>query len=302
MTSTIGRERTEPRRGTQPIEELYLKRVGERVRLQRAGRGMSRRVLAAASGVSERYLAELERGAGNASLLVLRQIADALSVRIADLTSDLPDPPVDLMLAMHQLERLSGGDLKAARALLADRFGRVAEPAGRVALIGLRGAGKTTLGRRAADAAGVPFIELGREIERARGMTIGEIYRQSGQEGFRRFEYEQLERAVTSHSRAVIATGGSLVTEPATFDLLLSTTTVVWLKASPGDHLDRVAAQGDRRPMEQSRQARDDLEAILLSRTPLYSQAVAVIDTSALGEAAALDELVQIVRACVAPR
>ena len=258
---------------------------------------MSRRVLAAASGVSERYLAELERGAGNASLLVLRQIAEALSVRIADLTSERPDQPVELMLAIHRLEQLSGDDLLAARRLLTERFGRVAQPEGRVALIGLRGAGKTTLGRRAADAVGVPFIELGREIERAGGKSIGEIYAEAGQEGFRRLEYEQLERVVKSTSRAVIATGGSLVTEPATFDLLLSTCAVVWLKAAPADHLARVTAQGDRRPMEQSRQAADDIEAILARRTPLYAQASATIDTSKLSEADALAELTRLVRA-----
>lgn len=287
---------SEPRRGQHPAEELYLKRVGERVRLQRAGRGMSRRLLAEVSGVSERYLAELERGAGNASLLVLRQIATALSVRISDLISDRPDPPVDLMLAVHKLERLSPEDLQAARRLLTDRFGHVFEPEGRIALIGLRGAGKTTIGRRAAEIAGLPFIELGRDIERAAQMSIGEIYAREGQEGFRRREYDRLEALVRSHARAIIATGGSLVTEPATFDLLLSTCTVVWIKARPAEHLARVRAQGDVRPMEQSRQASDDIEAILARRTPLYAKAQHTIDTSELDEKAAAAELVRIVR------
>lgn len=289
-------ENSEPRRGQHPAEELYLKRVGERVRLQRAGRGMSRRLLSEVSGVSERYLAELERGAGNASLLVLRQIATALSVRISDLTSDRPDPPVDLTLALHKLEQLSPEDLQSARRLITDRFGQVFQPEGRVALIGLRGAGKTTIGRRAAEIAGLPFIELRREIEQTAHQTIADIYASEGQEGFRRREYERLEALVKTHQRAIIATGGSLVTEPATFDLLLATCTVVWIKAKPAEHLARVAAQGDSRPIEQSRQASDDIEAILARRTPLYAKAQVTIDTSELDEKAATAELVRAIR------
>jgi XRE family transcriptional regulator, aerobic/anaerobic benzoate catabolism transcriptional regulator len=155
---------TETRRGAAPADEAYLRRVGERVRLGRARRGMSRKVLSRASGVSERYLAELERGAGNASLLVLRQIAQALSIEAAALVSDEPEQPIDLTLAMHQLQRLSPDELAEARELIAQRFGAGAASAqGRVALVGLRGAGKTTLGQLAAEALGVPFIELDRE-------------------------------------------------------------------------------------------------------------------------------------------
>src|SRR6476660_5728764 len=155
----------EARRGAAPAEEAYLKRVGERVRLARARRGMSRKSLSKASGVSERYLAELERGAGNASLLVLRQLADALSIEAAALVSDAPERAIDLTLAIHQLERLSPADLGEARRLLAQRFGPAdASAQGRIALVGLRGAGKTTLGQLAAKALGVPFVELDREI------------------------------------------------------------------------------------------------------------------------------------------
>src|SRR4029453_4551820 len=155
---------SEQRRGEAPAEEAYLKRVGDRVRLGRARRGMSRKILSKASGVSERYLAELERGAGNASLLVLRQIADALGLEVAQLVGDQPERPIDLTLVLHQLERLSPADLAEARRLLAQRFGRPSASAqGRIALVGLRGAGKTTLGQLAAQALSVPFVELDRE-------------------------------------------------------------------------------------------------------------------------------------------
>src|SRR5262245_25188876 len=283
---------SEPRRGEAPAAEAYLKRVGERVRLGRARRGMSRKVLSRASGVSERYLAELERGAGNASLLVLRQIADALGLEAAQLISDQPERPIDLTLAVHQLERLSPPELAEARRLLAQRFGRASTSAkGRVALVGLRGAGKTTLGERAAQALGVPFVELDREVERASGMELSEIFATRGQAMYRRLERQCLETVIKRFDRAVIATGGSLVTEPATYDLLLSSCVVVWLSAKPDEHMGRVLAQGDLRPMAEGLQAMDDLKAILESRTALYAKADVEVRTSDKSEAEALAAL-----------
>lgn len=283
----------EPRRGTHPAEGGYLLRVGERVRLMRAQRGMSRKVLAQASGVSERYLAELERGAGNASLLVIRQIAVALGSPIAELVSGEPERSPDLKLAVSQLERLSPEELREARDMLSSRFGRrVVSKAGRVALIGLRGAGKTTLGQATASALDVPFIELDREIERAAGMDLAEIFSVHGQAVFRRLEQQCLEQVVDTHERAIIATGGSIVTEPATFDLLLASCFVVWLRAAPEQHMARVAAQGDMRPMAASRRAMDDLEAILGSRATLYARSDAELDTSRLDEKQAIASLV----------
>jgi XRE family transcriptional regulator, aerobic/anaerobic benzoate catabolism transcriptional regulator len=282
----------EPKRGEAPADEAYLKRVGDRVRLGRARRGMSRKILSKASRVSERYLAELERGAGNASLLVLRQIADALGVEVAHLVGDLPEQPIDLTLALHQLERLSPADLAEARRLLAQRFGKQSvSTRGRIALVGLRGAGKTTLGQRAAQALSVPFVELDREVERASGMELSEIFATHGQAMYRRLERQCLETIVERFERVVVATGGSLVTEPATYDLLLSSCLVVWLSAKPDEHMGRVLAQGDLRPMAEGPQAMDDLKIILESRAALYARADAEVSTSDRSEAQALDDL-----------
>ncbi len=290
--ASIRESTSETRRGEAPADEAYLKRVGERVRLGRARRGMSRKVLSAASGVSERYLAELERGAGNASLLVLRQIAEALGLEVAELVSDRAEQPIDLTLAVHQLERLSAAELAEARRLLAQRFGKAdASANGRVALIGLRGAGKTTLGQRAAQALGVPFVELDREVERASGMELSEIFATHGQALYRRLERQCLETVIARYDRAVIATGGSLVTEPATYDLLLSSCFVVWLRAKPDEHMGRVLAQGDLRPMAEGPQAMDDLKAILESRSALYAKADVEVRTSDKSEAEALATL-----------
>jgi XRE family aerobic/anaerobic benzoate catabolism transcriptional regulator len=282
----------ETRRGETPADETYLRGVGERVRLARARRGMSRKVLSKASGVSERYLAELERGAGNASLLVVRQIADALDVEPAELISDRAERPIDLILAIHQLERLVPEELAEARRLLAQRFGSpVGSTEGRIALVGLRGAGKTTLGQRAAQELSVPFVELDREVERASGMELAEIFATRGQATYRKLERQCLETVIERFDRVVIATGGSLVTEPATYHLLLSSCLVVWLSANPDEHMDRVIAQGDLRPMAEGPQAMDDLNVILASRTALYAKADVEVKTSGRSEAQALDAL-----------
>jgi XRE family aerobic/anaerobic benzoate catabolism transcriptional regulator len=287
--NSAGYPSAETRRGEGPA--AYLKRLGERVRLGRARRGMSRKVLSQASGVSERYLAELERGAGNASLLVLRQVADALGLEVAQLVGDAPERPIDLALAVHQLERLSPADLVEARRMLAERFGSAKASQHRIALVGLRGAGKTTLGQRAAEALGVPFVELDREVERASGMELSEIFATHGQAMYRRLERQCLETVIQRFERVVIATGGSLVTEPATYDVLLSSCFVVWLSARPEEHMGRVLAQGDLRPMAEGAQAMDDLKAILESRTALYAKADAEVDTSGRAEAEALAAL-----------
>jgi XRE family aerobic/anaerobic benzoate catabolism transcriptional regulator len=263
-------------------EADYLRLLGERIREARARRGMTRKILARDSAVSERYLAQLETGHGNISIILLRQIAQAMGLPLADLVRDGPERPVELALLLQTLERLSPAELVQARHLLADAFGAAMEESRRhrIALIGLRGAGKSTLGRAFAAARGIPFIELDREIERESGLELSEIFALYGQPAFRRFERRCLEAVIERHQSAVIATGGSLVSEPGTFDLLLAGCFTVWLKAAPEEHMGRVLAQGDTRPMADNSEAMDDLRRILAGRDALYSKADAVVDTA----------------------
>ncbi|HEV2674795.1 MAG TPA: helix-turn-helix transcriptional regulator [Aliidongia sp.] len=263
-------------------DEEFLKRLGDRVREARAKRGMTRKILSRDSGVSERYLAQLETGQGNISILLLRQLAAALDMPIETLVHEHPDPSVDLAHALELLRRLDAGDLVEARQMLLQRFDTAAEKArrGHVALIGLRGAGKSTLGARLAQHLKVPFIELDREIERTAGVALSVIFDLYGQAGFRRLERQCLQDLIARHPRFVLATGGSLVSEPATFEMLLTNCFTVWLTASPAEHMGRVVAQGDMRPMASNREAMSDLQRILKVRNPLYSKADARVDTA----------------------
>jgi len=278
-------------------EAEFLSRVGERVKNARAQRGMTRKLLARDSKVSERHLAELESGRGNFSLLLLRQVATALGVSSAALIREEPDPPVALQHAEALLRRLPPEQLNDAYELLsrrlADRereFRRT-----RIALVGLRGAGKTTLGALLAKRLEIPFIELDREIEAAAGLPLQVIFELYGQAGFRRLERESLERVLGQHERFVLATGGSIVSEPQTFEQLLSTCFTIWLRAAPSDHMARVVAQGDLRPMAGNREAMADLERILAGRQALYSRADSALDTSLRSVEAALAELTELV-------
>ena len=259
----------------------FLQKLGERVRETRARRGMTRRILARDSGVSERYLAQLEAGQGNVSVLLLRQIGDALGIPLNDLLRDDDNQPVELMLIQQFLQRLPKQRLARIRAQLLRDFGSPPADRGkRIALIGLRGAGKSTLGPALARKLDVPFVELDQEIERDAGISLSEIFLLYGQQGYRRYERRCLERVIESHERCVIASGGSIVSEPATYDLLLSTCFTVWLKAAPEEHMARVVAQGDTRPMAGNAQAMEDLRRILDGRGMLYGQADATVDTA----------------------
>jgi len=263
-------------------EAEFLRSVGERIREARSRRGMSRRILARDSAVSERYLAQLEAGLGNISIALLRQIAHAMGLPIGDLLREGPDRPVELTLLMQTLGRLSPQELSQARKLLTAQFGSAAESGRhhRVALIGLRGAGKSTLGARLARDLRMPFIELDREIEREAGAKLGEIFDLYGQAAYRRYERRALDSVIERFERAVIATGGSIVSEAATFDLLLSACYTIWLTADPEEHMARVIAQGDFRPMAGNEEAMDDLRRILIGRNSLYSKADATMNTS----------------------
>lgn len=274
-------------------EADYLKLLGERIRTARAQRGMSRRILARDSGVSERYLAQLEAGQGNISIALLRKVAQAMGIPLSDLVRDEPEPPVELRLLTQSLARLSPQQLAQARRLITDRFGALSgDRRSRIALIGLRGAGKSTLGARLAQRLGVPFLELDREIERESGLALGEIFDLYGQAAFRRHERRALESVLRRHPRAVIATGGSIVSEPGTFDLLLSSCFTIWIKAAPEEHMARVVAQGDLRPMADNAESMDDLRRILAGRTALYAKADVAIDTAGKDVEASFAELV----------
>lgn len=271
-----------PRNAAAFNDRAYLAALGERVRQVRARRGMTRRILAGDSGVSERYLAQLESGQGNISILLLRRIAAAMGLPLVDLIYEGPERPAEYTLARQLLDGLGPAELTQAYQTLARSLGRTGDAARgqRIALIGLRGAGKTTLGRRLAEGLGVPFIEMATAITDESGISLSEIFSLYGQAAYRRYERRALERAVASHERAVIATGGSLVSEPGTFDVLLRSCHTIWIAASPAEHMGRVMAQGDLRPMQGSREAMADLKRILDNRRALYGRADARVDTT----------------------
>lgn len=264
----------------------FLVALGERVRLLRSRRGMTRKAVALAADVSERHLANLEYGAGNASILVLVQVARALQCPLAELLGDVSTSSPEWLLIRELLQGRDEAELRRARLKLGELFGagggvdRVGRQ-GRIALIGLRGAGKSTLGRRLADALGYPFVELSREIEQFAGCSISEIHALYGAVAYRRYERRALEEAIQIYPEVVIATPGGLVSDPTNFNLLLQHCTTVWLKADPADHMRRVAAQGDLRPMAASAEAMEDLKRILAGRSAFYAKADLTIDTSA---------------------
>lgn len=257
----------------------YLRALGEHIRDLRLRRGMTRAILARDSGVSVRYLAQLEGGEGNISIVRLRQVAHALAMPLEEIVRVGPDQPPELTLLVQHLSRLSPSQLGEARELLLSAFEKKGRRQ-RIALVGLRGAGKSTLGKMLAAHLEVPFIELAEVIERIAGMTLPEVFSLYGQSAYRRYEQRTLQLVIDTHERFVLSTGGSIVTEPSTFDELLTSCYTVWLKASPADHMARVVAQGDRRPMGDNREAMQDLERILAGREPMYMKADVTVDTS----------------------
>ncbi len=275
--------------------DAYLRRLGERVRTLRNQRGMSRKVLARQAKVSERYIAQMEAGLGNCSIVLLRRIARAIGLPVTQLVHDGAEPALDLVLLTQFLERLPPAALAQARDLLMQNFSKPSDDSRRrrIALIGLRGGGKSTLGALLAKRMDVPFIELDREIERRSGASLSEIFDMFGQETFRRAEREALDDVLRQHKSFVIATSGSIVTEPGTLEILLSSCFTVWVRAEPLDHMKRVMAQGDMRPMANSGRAMEDLVSILKSREPLYARAEATLTTTGKSPEQNLDELLQ---------
>jgi len=277
--------------------DAYLRRLGERLRTLRNQRGMTRKALAAHARVSERYLAQLEAGKGNGSIVLLRRIASAIGLPVTQLLHDGAEPPLDFVLLSQFLERLSPPALANARKVLLKHFSEPSEGLRRrrIALIGLRGGGKSTLGRLLAERLDVPFIELDREIERRSGANLSEIFDMFGQETFRRAEREAFNEVLSQHLHFVIATSGSIVTEPSTLELLLASCFTIWVRAEPEEHMRRVMAQGDMRPMANNARAMEDLVSILKSREPLYAKAEAVITTSRKTPEQNLAELLRLI-------
>ncbi len=259
----------------------FLCSLGRRVREARDQRGMTRKALSAAADVSERYLAALETGDGNASVILLRRVAGALGVDLIDLL-DTGDASPEQRSIRRFLGSLPAKRLDEALRRLMQEFGQdEAVRRKRITLIGLRGAGKTTLGSALAKLLRRRFVELDREIEREAGISLSEVFLLYGQSGYRRIERRCLERLISSQEDIVLTVGGGIVSEPETYNLLLLNCFTVWVKAAPEEHMARVVAQGDMRPMAGNAEAMDDLRRILASREPLYGKADAVLDTSA---------------------
>ena len=281
----------------------FLVALGERLRALRARRGMTRKALAVATDVSERHLANLEYGVGNASILILLQVAQALQCTLAELLGDATTRSPEWLMIRELLEHCDEATLRRARVAIGEMLGTggahgegASVRSSRIALIGLRGAGKSTLGAMLAEDLGFPFVELSREIEKFAGCSISEIQALYGQNAYRRYERRAVEEAIQIYPEAVIATPGGIVSDAATYNLLLAHCTTVWLQANPEDHMTRVVAQGDTRPMAASREAMDDLKAILAGRAAFYAKAELRLDTSAQPLPETFDKLQAAVR------
>lgn len=297
-TQEKGRERTAPAASNDTSPNIaFTEEVGRLVRRGRARRGRTRRQLAVDSGISERYLAQIEGGYGNPSLTVLKAVADALDSPITELLP-LNDRHARLNRILDLVNRLAPSEWPALEEMIETRIvqGAKSERAHRVALVGLRGAGKSTLGQMLAERLGYPFVELNRVVEHEYGAKISMLIEMSGVSTFRRYERSSLESVIGAHDKVVIATAGGIVSSPETYALLLRRTHTVWIKAQPQEHMSRVVAQGDLRPMSENREAMADLVAILEARSQDYAQAEAQLDTSGLTVGQSADKLLRLVR------
>ncbi|MDB5798207.1 MAG: shikimate kinase [Paucimonas sp.] len=288
-----------PQLPDEPEKDPFLLALGERLKMLRSRRGLTRKALARMADVSERHIANVESGVGNASIQFLRQLTLVLNCSLAEMIGDETASSPEWLMIREILRGRSEEELASARASLAEVFETPTSEGSRrqrVALIGLRGAGKSTLGQMLADNWMVPFVELNRQIEATAGCSIAEIHALYGPNAYRRYEYRALEETIRRFPRAVIATPGGIVSDPASFKLLLSHCFTVWLKASPEEHMGRVVAQGDKRPMAGNREAMDDLRQILESRAEFYSKADLTFDTSEMTQEAAYMGIVEQLR------
>jgi len=295
--ATASRQSSKPRpitgatAGTESTSDI-LGLVGERVRGLRAQRGMTRKMLAQESSVSERYLAQLEQGHGNISISLLLKIATALQTTLSQLVQVRNDETVELALINEFVQHLAPGDRQRALGLLYAQFSGVDRVNRRIALIGMRGAGKTTLGRSLAEHHDLPFIQLVAQIEDLAGMSVPEILALTGRSGYRRFEEQALLDALANNESCVLETGGGIVADPRLLNIILTTCFVIWIQATPDEHMQRVIEQGDLRPMQANVDAMDDLKRILDERTPFYAQAHSQLNTAGRMIGDCLSELI----------
>jgi XRE family aerobic/anaerobic benzoate catabolism transcriptional regulator len=281
--------------------DAFVAAVGGLVRQSRAKLGMTRRQLAQGSGASERYLAQIESGQGNPSVIILRSIAQALDVPIIELLPRANGRPAAMSHILDVLARLPPSELPAIAELIERGAARdvASDRAQRIALVGLRGAGKSTLGRRLSGELGCPFIELDRLVEQDYGARIPDLIEMAGLATFRRYERTCLERVIDEHPAAVVATAGGIVSNAETYALLLRRSHTVWIKARPDEHMSRVMEQGDFRPMAQNREAMADLVAILDARRGDYARAEAELDTSSETVEQSFAKLQTLVQRCL---
>jgi XRE family transcriptional regulator, aerobic/anaerobic benzoate catabolism transcriptional regulator len=261
-------------------EREFLIWLGTRVRELRDRRAMTRKTMSREANISERHLAQIETGEGNVSIVLLRRIAATLGVTLHELFQTSALSPERKMVA-NLLERLPAASLKDLLSRIQNEFApQESARRQRIALIGMRGAGKSTLGSRLGQETETPFIELDVEIEKETGMPLADIFSLYGQGGYRSIERRVLDRVLGENQRAILSVGGGIVSERDTYDLLLSQCYTVWIKAKPEEHMSRVIAQGDFRAMAGNDQAMEDLRKLLEAREPLYRQADAQLDTS----------------------
>lgn len=275
--------------------DALIVRVGERVRKARQLKGIPRRVLSEISGVSPRYLAQLEGGAGNISIGLLQRVAIALGYRVEWLMSE-EDPWTSEALHVADLFRSATADVRQKVLDTLSPEPAQAMRAQRVCLIGLRGAGKSTLGARAGSELNIPFVELNRLIEEQSGMPVNEVMALYGQEGYRKLEALAVNRVIETYETMILAVAGGIVSEPDTYTTLLNRFHTIWIKASPEEHMARVHAQGDTRPMAGNPEAMEQLKSLLASREALYEKALARLDTSGKSLKQSLAELLALVK------
>lgn len=285
----------EPRSEADKAVDTLILRVGERVRKARELKGLPRRVVSELSGVSPRYLAQLEAGEGNISIGLLQRVAIALDHRIEWLVGD-DDPWTSEVLRVADLFRSSPADVRERVLSTLTPVPPESLRAQRICLIGLRGAGKSTLGSLAGKALDVPFVELNREIEEQSGMPVNEVLALYGQEGYRNLEAQAISRIISTYDTMILAVAGGIVAEPDTYKTLLAHFNTIWVKASPSEHMNRVRAQGDTRPMAGNPEAMEQLKSILQSREALYDQALAKLDTTNKSLDTSLEELIDMVK------